>query len=86
MSFNAHSMLTCSHALSINQLHITCPEKVHRQILSLFLPTCKAHVLSCLSAMRDINKKQGTRTGVPEMLKSRANHLPLDCFLTSSGI
>lgn len=55
-----------------------CPEKVSRQILSLFLPTCKAHVLSCLSAMRDINKKQGIQPGVPEMLKSRANHLPLD--------
>lgn len=78
MSFNPHSMLTCTHPLSINQLHIICPEKVSRQILSLFLPTCKAHVLSCLSAMRDINKKQGIQPGVPEMLKSRANHLPLD--------
>ena len=78
MSFNPHSMLTCTHPPSTNLLPIICPEKASKQILSLFFPTCKAHVLFCLSAMGDINKKQGTRPGVPERLKARANHLPLD--------
>lgn len=86
MSFNLHPMLTCTHPPSTNQLHIICPEKVSRQMLSLFLPACKAHVLSCPSATRDMNKKQETRLGVPEMLRARADHSPLDCFLTGSGI